>query len=37
MFSDTVSSANSCGSWYTVAMPNAIASLVELIETGAPS
>ena len=37
MFSDTVSSLNSWGSWYTVAMPRAIASDVEWIETGRPS
>ena len=37
MFSETVSSANSCGSWYTVAMPSAMASPVPAIVTGAPS
>lgn len=36
-FSATVSSANSCGSWYTVAMPRAIASTVEVMDTGRPS
>jgi hypothetical protein len=36
-FSATVSSLNSCGSWYTVAMPSEIASSVDVIETGAPS
>jgi hypothetical protein len=37
MFSDTVSSGNSWGSWYTVAIPNAIASPVESMLTGRPS
>src|SRR5690348_1410366 len=37
MFSDTVSSGNSCGSWYTVAIPSAMASPVEWIVTGRPS
>jgi len=37
MFSETVSSGNSCGSWYTVAMPRAMASPVPAIVTGAPS
>ena len=37
MFSETVSSGNSCGSWYTVAMPSAIASPVEWMLTGRPS
>jgi hypothetical protein len=36
-FSATVSSAKSCGSWYTVAMPNAIASTVDEIVTGTSS
>ena len=37
MFSETVSSANSCGSWYTVAMPSAMASPVDAIVVGRPS
>src|SRR3954466_11678780 len=37
MFSETVSSGNSWGSWYTVAIPSAMASPVEWIATGRPS
>ena len=37
MFSDTVSSGKSCGSWYTVAIPRAMASPVAWIVTGRPS
>ena len=37
MFSETVSSGNSCGSWYTVAMPRAMASPVVEMATGRPS
>ena len=37
MFSLTVSSLNSCGSWYTVAMPRSIAARVEVMAAGAPS